>query len=69
MHVVVARRGRLLDSTTLVRAPGGLSASVRIGSVRLARGGVLIVRVEGNVEAGRSVRLLSDGGAPVATRP
>ena len=69
MHVVTARRGKLLDTTTLERAPGGLGAPVRIGSVQLQRGGVLIVRVEGDVDEGRSVRLSTDGGAVVASPP
>ena len=68
MHEVTARRGRLLETTTLTRAPGGLSTPVRIGSVRLDRGGVLIVRVDGDVDEGRTVHLSSQGGAVVASR-
>jgi uncharacterized OB-fold protein len=67
MHVVAARRGTLLDATTLERAPGGLGAPVRIGAVRLRGGGVLVARVEGDVSQGASVRLDADGGAVVAS--
>jgi hypothetical protein len=67
MHAVRELRGRLLDTTTLERAPGGLRAAVRIGSVRLPGGGVLIARVEADVGEDDTVRLSSDGGAAVAS--
>ena len=67
MHVVTARRGTLLDATTLERAPGGVGTPIRIGSVRLAGGGVLVARVEGSVGEGDTVQLESDGGAVVAS--
>lgn len=66
MHVVTARRGTLLDATTLQRAPGGLGAPIRIGSVRLPGGGVVIARIEGDVPDGAQVELSGDAGAVVA---
>ena len=68
-QVVKARRGTLLDTTTLERAPGGLARPVRVGSVRLQGGGVLIARIEGDVAEDDTVRLTSDGGAAVASAP
>jgi uncharacterized OB-fold protein len=63
---VVARRGRLLETTTLERAPGGLERPVTLGAVQLENGGVVIARVERDAAPGGAVRLWTDGGAPVA---
>lgn len=67
MRVATARRGILLDATKLERAPSGLGAPVRIGSVRLRGGGVLVARIEGDVDVGDGVQMSSDGGAVVAS--
>jgi uncharacterized OB-fold protein len=62
----LVRRGRLVELTTLQRAPGGIERPVTVGAVMIENGGVVIVRVEGDLQVGRLVGLASDAGAPVA---
>jgi uncharacterized OB-fold protein len=62
----LVRRGRLLELTTLQRAPGGLERPVTVGAALIENGGVVIVRVDGDLPVGGLVALVSDTGAPVA---
>ncbi len=62
---VVVHVGRVEEVTLLRRAPGGLQHPVRIGSVRIAGGVVVIARLD-SAAAGARVRLHTDRGAPVA---
>jgi uncharacterized protein len=59
--------GVVEEATVLERAPGGpVSPAVRLGSVRLEDGVVVVARLEGGVEPGDSVRLEYRDGVPVA---
>jgi uncharacterized OB-fold protein len=62
----LVRRGRLLELTQVQRAPGGLERPVTVGAVRIENGGMVIVRVEGELQVSRLVALASDGEGPVA---
>jgi uncharacterized OB-fold protein len=59
--------GGTVEQVTILRRSAGRGAlTVRIGSVRLLGGGVLVARLEPGASAGSPVRLLDDGGAAVA---
>lgn len=58
--------GYVEDSAILHRAAGRtIGTPVRIGTMRLAGGGLLVARLEG-VGMGDRARISLDGGAPVA---
>ncbi len=56
-----------VDEVTLIRRIFGqpLTGPVRLGTVRLAGGGLIVARLDG-AAVGQRVRLFTDGGAPVA---
>ncbi|MFZ0040409.1 MAG: zinc ribbon domain-containing protein [Solirubrobacteraceae bacterium] len=58
-----AGNGRVEEETTLRRVPDPEAGEVRLGSVRLAAGPVVIVRLSAGIGAGAEVRLehASDG--------
>ena len=58
--------GTLEDSTTARRVATAHEGPVQIGSVRIAGGATLIVRLEGGAARGASVELSDDSGAAVA---
>ena len=56
-----------VEETTIVRKGAGpAGATVRVASVRLDGGGVVIARLEGGAGEGSRARLLDDDGAVVA---
>jgi hypothetical protein len=58
--------GTVEEVTVLRRGPGRDYPGVRIGSVRLDEGPLVVARLEPGAAAGSRVRLRDDGGAPVA---
>jgi uncharacterized OB-fold protein len=66
-HVGVAlvHGGRLAETTTVRRAVGD-TPGVRIGTVLLPEGGIVIARLEPEAQTGEQVRLFTDEGAAVA---
>jgi uncharacterized protein len=62
-----AETGVVEESTLLRRAPGrALHGPVRIGSVRLDAGPMVVARLAPAAGAGMRVQLLEDDGVPVA---
>jgi uncharacterized OB-fold protein len=62
-----AESGRVEEVTLVRRAPGRtLLAPVRLGSVRLEVGPLVVARLEPAASAGMRVRLREDNGVPVA---
>jgi uncharacterized OB-fold protein len=65
---VRATSGVLTEQTVVRRAIGGeLPEPVRIGTVEVDGGAVLIARVEGELADGTRVTLVDRAGAPVAS--
>lgn len=59
--------GVVEEATLVERAPGGpLATPVRLGSIRLEGGVVVVARLESAVGPGDSVRLEYRDGVPVA---
>lgn len=66
-ETVRAERGRLAEQTVVRRAVGGeLEEPVRIGTVELDGGAVIVARIDGELADGEWVALFSAGEAPVA---
>jgi uncharacterized OB-fold protein len=59
--------GRVAEMTVLRHVPGRRLEPVRIGTVNLEGGAIVIARLGEGVKEGDSVRVTLDGGAPVAT--
>jgi uncharacterized OB-fold protein len=56
------------EVTTVRRAPGGLAGGpVAIATVRLGEGPRVVARVRADTQAGETVHLALQGGAPVAS--
>ena len=58
--------GVVEDATLVRRAPGGIAAPVRVGTVRLSGGPRVVARLEPGASAGAAVMLGYDDGVPVA---
>lgn len=58
--------GRVRETTVLRRAVGGIGGPVRIATVALDGGGILIARLETDAEPGATVRLATVSSAPTA---
>jgi uncharacterized OB-fold protein len=66
LRTALVHGGRVEDATILRRAAGRVvAAPVRLGTVRVAGGGLVIARLDG-AGPGDRVRLSLDDGAPVA---
>jgi uncharacterized OB-fold protein len=66
LRTALVHGGRVEDATILRRAAGrAMAAPVRLGTVRLAGGGLVVARLD-RAGVGDRVRLSLDGGAPVA---
>lgn len=63
---VAAESGRVAEITTVGRSAGREPAHVRIASVEVDGGGMLIARLPAPAALGAHVRLVDDHGAPVA---
>jgi uncharacterized OB-fold protein len=61
-----ARTGQVTETTILRHAPGRSPSPVRIGTVRLCGGGVVVARLEPAIGEGSRVQLSVEDGAPVA---
>jgi uncharacterized OB-fold protein len=59
----------MLEEITTARRAAGAAGPVRVASVRIDGGGVLIVRLEHEGQVGEVVALEEDGGAAVARAP
>ncbi len=60
--------GVVEDATVVERAPRGLRAGARVGTVRLDDGPRLVARLGPGAEIGARVRVVIEEGAPVALR-
>ena len=65
VDVALVHEGSLAETTTVRRSIGG-ATGVRIGTVLVQGGGVVIVRLEPGTRSGEQVRLFTDEGAAVA---
>jgi hypothetical protein len=66
MREVSESSGTVAETTAVRHAPGRRLSGIRIGTVRLAGGGVVIARLDPAVSEGDHVRLDVERGAPVA---
>lgn len=64
---VVEAIGRVTETTIVRHAPGRRLEPIRIGTVNLGGGAIVIARLDEGVKEGDSVRATLEGGAPLAT--